>query len=254
MKNGQRKRLGVISFFLFTAASLVIAEKRSTTPIPREKVKQWVLDRYEEIDRDLKRTDLAKVNVVFIGDSITEHWLDRTPLWKEKFTNPSGEIYALNLGVGGDRTEHVLYRLMSKAEGGLGHLDAEELKPNVIVLMIGTNNLFKQQPDEITDGIRAVKDRLLELEPQAQVLLCSVLPAGSGTMNEEKVVPVNEVLRNFGDEPRVVFLDLYPSFIAPDGARIDVYFKDNLHPNANGYQVWYDRLAPVLQKMVQRKQ
>ena len=102
---------------------------------PKARVEDW-RHRETEINAALAdTTKLKSVRVLFVGDSITELWLrglnDWAPgqtygrkLWEESFNRPGSENVALNLGVSSDRSEHVLFRILPKAEGGLGELDA----------------------------------------------------------------------------------------------------------------------------------
>jgi lysophospholipase L1-like esterase len=178
------------------------------------------------------------VNTVFIGDSITQGWLEEGRVfWDQSFR------HALNLGVAGDRTEHVLYRLIRKADGGkIGHLDDLRLRPRRIVLMIGTNNLFQHDPDQIVQGIKAVRDRLVALEPQAQIILCSVLPTADEERNRKLVIPVNAAIRKLEG---VHWFDLYSQMVDAQGLQRKELFKDNAHLSTQGYRVWHDRLIAL---------
>jgi hypothetical protein len=71
-------------------------------------------------------------DIAFIGDSITQNWESvGAAVWKEL-----GAKYKLiNLGVAGDRTQHLLWRFEQ------GQLDG--LKAKVAVVLIGTNNTGK---------------------------------------------------------------------------------------------------------------
>ncbi|VGO21885.1 GDSL-type esterase/lipase family protein [Pontiella sulfatireligans] len=210
-------------------------------PVPRETGgKAWLVKRLAEVAKELDTRDLSKVKVVFVGDSITQGWLEKgAAFWQEAYAN------ALNLGVSGDRTEHVLYRLKTKRDGGMGNFDDPKLQPKTIVLMIGTNNLFKQQPDQIIEGIVAVRDRLLELEPQAEIVLCSVLPTSDATRNRDIVVPINLAIQSLEN---VHWLDLYSLFVDTDGLQRLSFFKDGVHLNEAGYQLWYDSLVLVIEE------
>ncbi|NBX32993.1 MAG: hypothetical protein EBR07_09745, partial [Planctomycetes bacterium] len=122
-------------------------------------------------DEVLRRVREAKapVNVVFVGDSITQGWEDAgAAAWKRNF-EPMG---ALQIGVGGDRTEHVLWRLQ---QAPLTPLD-----PKVIVLMIGTNNAGtgRDSGELIIRGIAAIVDLLHTQCPNAQVLVLDIPPRG----------------------------------------------------------------------------
>lgn len=209
-------------------------------PAQRDLSKEWLVARHKAVADDLASRDLSQVDIVFVGDSITQGWLKEGRLyWDKSFSKE------LNLGVSGDRTEHVLYRLIRKEDGGtMGHLDDPRLKPRRIVLMIGTNNLFKHEAGQIVEGIVAVRDRLTELEPQARIILCSVLPTDKDERNSSLVIPVNEAVSAL---PDVTWLDLYSAFTDANGKQRKELFKDGVHLNEDGYRLWHDLLLDVLQ-------
>ena len=90
--------------------------------------------------------------VIFLGDSLTQLW-DREA-WQRYFTG----FPALNAGVGGDRTDHLLWRL----DNGMLH----HLRPKLIVLLIGTNDLTLGRPPAlVAEGIRTI---LLQLQKRWQ--------------------------------------------------------------------------------------
>ena len=125
----------------------------SITPTHRMDIPQWV-DRYNELCRRAENASTAEV--AFFGDSITEFWENiGLETWNEQYA----PLNACNLGISGDRTEHVLWRLNN------GHIG--KLAPKVAVLMIGTNNLNEPPvpANEIADGIVAVVQTLREKLP-----------------------------------------------------------------------------------------
>ncbi len=201
------------------------------------------------------------VNVAFVGDSITFHWLDRgTAEWEKVFSSPGSLLYAADRGISGDRTENVLYRILSAAEGGKGDFDHPDFAPKVIALMIGVNNTFGTggTNQEIADGIHEVITKLLIKEPQAHILLQSILPAGldTPTKNIDQIQPVNAIISQFPFEPaftgRVTYYDLYSHFVTDGDSTLQdtQYFRDNLHPNASGYTRWREKIVPVLLRML----
>ena len=134
------------------------AQETLPSPIPQKGV--HALDRVEEITRAVKS---AAYVVLFFGDSLTEHW-DST-VWAQSLA-PRG---ALNAGVSGDRTDHLLWRLM--------HGNLEGLPPKAVVLLIGTNDLgFGRSPELVADGIRANLETLRQHLPETSILLLGLLP------------------------------------------------------------------------------
>src|SRR5581483_5887459 len=105
--------------------------------------------------------------VLFLGDSLTTRWrTDGKATWDECFA-PLG---AINFGVGEDRTQHLLWRVT--------HGELAGRPPQTVVVLIGTNNLGRNTPAEVADGIGAVVAAVRERQPAADVVLLGLLPRG----------------------------------------------------------------------------
>ena len=183
-------------------------------------------------------------DIIFIGDSITERWLGPGKAIWEKDYAPR---HALDFGVGGDKTQNVLWRL--------NNMDVQNLRPKVAVVLIGTNNYLKNNPHEIADGIKAVLANTQEIFPGVKIILVSIMPNERAT---EKMMQVNSLIKGFADNSTIYYLDLVPlmppvATTAPDGS-VDTNWKglgsDHLHPDASGYQIWADAMEPLLTKLL----
>lgn len=231
---------------------------------PAVRVEYWQ-KRLGEIEQRLAASEsLAPVKLVFLGDSITDFWtMAENPwfpgavggrsVWDESFAGSDPLNHGLNMGISGDRTEHVLYRILPKSDGGLGELDRPDLDPDVIVLLIGINNSWDAETpvvDSVLDGIRAVTAAVHARKPGALIVLQSLLPTNEPGRNAQVVVPVNAALAAFAVEDaqagHVRFLDLYPVFLDDSGGQNRAFFMDAVHPNESGYRAWRDRLVPFL--------
>ena len=173
-------------------------------------------------------------------------------IWDESFAGQLPENLAINLGISGDRMEHVLFRLLPQTAGGLGHLDAPGLQPEFIVLMIGINNTWAgEEPlaESVFAGIRAVLMAVHERQPKATVILQSLLPTNDEAKNRDVVRPVNQQLVGLvASQPFAVYtryLDLYSSFVDANGQ----HFNDGLHPSESGYRIWRDQPVPFLRQV-----
>lgn len=234
---------------------------------PAARIDYWQ-QRQADITAELKeRKDLAAVRLVFLGDSITDFWhLGPNPwfpaqkcgraIWDESFAGQPAENLAINLGLSGDRMEHVLFRLLPQAAGGLGHLDAPGLQPEFIVLLIGINNTWAgEEPlaESVFAGVRAVLTAVHERQPKATVVLQSLLPTNDEAKNRDVVRPVNQQLVGLATSPPFAaythYLDLYSSFVDANGQQLGQHFNDGLHPSESGYRVWRDQLVPFLQRL-----
>ena len=159
----------------------------------------------------------------------------------------------MNIGISGDRTEHVLFRTLPKALGGLGQLDAPELAPEFFVLMVGINNSYPPElpvADSVFEGVLAVMRSLHALKPGARLVLRSILPTSEPTRDEAVVRPVHLRLAALANSREfagfTTGLDLYPAFVDAEGKQNPRLFVDGLHPSEDGYRVWRDRLLLAL--------
>ncbi|MDZ4829324.1 MAG: GDSL-type esterase/lipase family protein [Phycisphaerae bacterium] len=220
------------------------ARPASITPVSRSA--DWKLGRQGEV---IRRASDAKgtVPLVFVGDSITEGWeTSGKQVWATDIAPLAPAI--LNLGVGGDRTEHVLFRL---EEAPLTSLNTK-----CVVLMIGTNNLGhgSSTAAQTALGIRTVVDTILAQSPKATVLLLGIFPRGDqfNPMRGE-ICEINQSLEAFAvrhPSERVTFLDFGAAFVQPDGAITQEIMPDYLHLSPKGYQLWADAITPSIKKIL----
>ena len=250
---------------LFSGSLSAANTGRFVSESPLRRVEYWQL-RAEAINAELEnRAALPAVKLVFLGDSITDFWqlgdnpwvrgqrfgIDR---WKPAFVEGLPENKALNMGISGDRTEHVLHRIQPKAEGGMGQLDAPELNPEFIVLMIGINNTWAQEDpvvDSVVAGIASVVDAVHARKPKARIILQSLLPTHEAERNRNVVLPVNSRISALaGQNPYsayVTYLNLYPLFTDAGGLQKKEFFvSDGVHPSDAGYRAWRAALLPFL--------
>jgi lysophospholipase L1-like esterase len=209
-------------------------KKENTAVIPAEKSR-------EKHEAFLAIAKKGNIDVVFLGDSITDGWRGNgKEVWKEHFE----PLKAVNFGISGDRTQHVLWRLRN------GEL--EGYKPRAVVLMIGTNNLRYNTAEEIADGIKAVVDEIQKKQPDAKVLLLGIFPRGEkpGDPNRDKIKEVNKVIAKLDDGKRVQYLDIGDKFLDKDGGISKGIMPDYLHLSAEGYKIWADAIQKPLNEML----
>jgi N-acetylglucosamine-6-sulfatase len=180
--------------------------------------------------------------LVFIGDSITQGWEGQG---KEIWSTLYSDRKPLNLGFSGDRTQHVMWRLMN------GEL--EHVRPKVFVVMIGTNNTGhnQQDPAETATGVREILNILRDRSPDSKILLLSVFPRGATPDDPLRLIndQVNHTIKTYADGKTIHWLDLNSTFLDKDGNLSKEVMPDLLHPNTKGYQMWAEAMEPTLTKL-----
>jgi len=178
------------------------------------------------------------VDVLLVGDSITIQWGDS---WKKHFP----DLKAVNIGIGGDKTQNVLWRL--------DHGGVEGLRPTSIVLMIGNNNMFFTPETGIeaaAKGIEMCLKNLREKFPAAAIIVAKILPAHApGNRFYEDIKKTNAALDplKLDSDPKVKVLDLWSDFTHADGTlKPELFTPDNVHLSPAGYGVYAGRLQPLL--------
>ena len=192
--------------------------------------------------RDEAMTARAKqgdVDLAFIGDSITEGWEGAgKKVWQQFY----GKRKTLNLGISGDRTEHIIWRLT--------HGNLENVTPKVAVVMIGTNNTghFMQDPIEVAAGVERIVEILGERVPSTQILLLGVFPRGANPTDEGRLnnIAINQVIRRLHDGVKIHYADIGAAFLENDKTITPEIMPDALHLSAEGYQRWAEALEPHL--------
>ena len=189
----------------------------------------------------LERAEDPAIRLLFLGDSITNGWFwgDHMQLWDRYF----GRYDAANFGIGGDRTEHLLWRIEN------GELD--RVRPEVVVLLIGTNNIGRPAV-EIVRGVARVVDRVREKLPGAQLVLMGIFPRGADAADpmRTKIRDINHALSRLGDQSGIHFLDIGDRFLAAEGTLTREMMPDALHLGFKGYQIWAEALQPLLAELM----
>ncbi|HEV3385922.1 MAG TPA: GDSL-type esterase/lipase family protein [Gemmata sp.] len=235
----------------------------------------------------LKRIEQSKGegDVIFLGDSITHGW-EGQKAWQEHF----GSFKPVNLGIGGDQTGHVLWRITE------GH-ELDQLKPKAAVIMIGTNNTGMHSAQQIAGGIKAIVEELKRQKPDIKILVLGVFPrGGSGDaersmeqitegikpINEElkkekpdikhlnalvrtleqqkgtipaaklnkKIPEINEIIAKLDDGKTVFYKDIGKEFKDQNGGLPGEIMPDYLHLSAKGYDIWGNAIKADIEKLI----
>jgi lysophospholipase L1-like esterase len=233
----------ILCFFL-SVVSLPVALEAQTAATQPEPATVPVI-RNDWLRRHEGFTDLAKkgdIDLLFLGDSITDGWRNErgaAPVWRKYFES----LKPANFGIGGDRTQHLLWRLQN------GELDG--IQPRVAVVMIGTNNLAQNASEEIAEGIKLIVQEIRSRSSKTRVLLLAIFPREEkpGVLRE-KLHQVNAIITKLEDGKNVRYLDIGGKFLQPDNTISQDIMPDFLHLSLRGYEIWAEAIIDVLKEMM----
>jgi len=204
-------------------------------------------DSWLKIHEGLVKTIQANpgpVDVLLVGDSITIQW---GASWAKQFPDRK----AVNIGIGGDKTQNVLWRL--------DHGGVDGLQPKTIVLMIGNNNMFFTPETGVAaaaKGVETCARNLREKFPDAELIVAKILPchAPKNRFYEDILRTNAEIDKlNLGSDPKIRVLDLTADFLNADGTiKRALYTPDNIHLSPEGYAAYAARLKPLLEATSKR--
>lgn len=215
--------------------SVMAQDHDAVKPVPRDG--GW-MKRHESFNERVKQ---GNVDLIFIGDSITQGWENAgKAVWAESYAKRN----AVNLGIGGDRTQHVLWRL----DNG----NIEGIKPKLAVIMIGTNNSGSNTSEQIADGITAIVKKLRDKLPETKILLLGIFPRGADDNDTKRKVNAgaNAIVAKLADGKMVEYLDIGPKFLDDKGVLSKDVMPDLLHLNGVSYKTWADSIEGHVVRMM----
>jgi cephalosporin-C deacetylase-like acetyl esterase/lysophospholipase L1-like esterase len=219
--------------------------ERADRPTPRSDANSQLA--HQQLVMKARR---GRIDVYFVGDSITRRWGCTDPQYRELLENWKANFYgwnAANFGWGADKTQHILWRLTS------GELDG--VNPKVIVILAGTNNIGDQPATErtvgeSTSGIRAIVDLCRKKAPNATIILTAIFPRNDNTNVMPVIHDINSNISKLADGKKIRFVDVNRKLADERGRLFDGMMIDKLHPTVKGYQVWADALKPILTEIL----
>jgi lysophospholipase L1-like esterase len=229
-------------------------EHAAVSPVPKPHL-DWWLERHKSIKR---RVQQDEPDLIFIGDSITHRWEpfrnaeNGFEIWKQYYAKRN----ALNMGFGGDRTQHVLWRMLN------GEIDG--INPELAVLLVGTNNCNDKDtpPEQIADGIKSVICVLKNKLPDTRILVLGIFPRGSFEQREtensnavynwqwEKIDKINELVSKVSDNKRVYYLNINEEFLNDNGELTRQVMPDLIHLGKKGFKIWAEAMEPTISKLL----
>ena len=202
--------------------------------------------RYDKANLELKLHTKANNRVVFMGNSITEGWVQMRP----EFFNDRDYI---NRGIGGQTTPQMLLRFRE---------DVINLNPSVVIILAGTNDIAGNSGyislESIIDNIKSMAE--IANANGIKVIISSILPAidypwRPGLNPASKIIIINKALKAFSEENNFIYLDYYAAMVDDKGGlKVPEYTTANdlVHPNKKGYLVM-EKLAEIAINKALRK-
>ena len=215
--------------------SLEAAIKAATTPV------QYTRHAKRHADKKaFAAANADKIKILMLGDSITHQWEYKPAAAAQKeFLAPYG---VLNLGCGGDRTYHTLWII---EKSGI----LELIKPQLVTIMIGTNNRGDYRATAA--GIKLIVEKVRQRYPEAKILLYAIFPRGADAKDARRIVneKVNAEIVKFCDGKNVIWVDIRKDFLTPEGVLEKSVMPDLLHPRTSkAYSIWGKSLKPYFEK------
>jgi len=195
--------------------------------------------RYRDENVKIGLPSSKEKRVVFMGNSITDGWSNISPDFFK------GKAY-VNRGISGQTTAQMLIRFRA---------DVIELKPKVVVILAGTNDIAGNTGLVTLDMIVNNIISMIQLAKanHIKVVLCSVLPAFDypwkpGMEPAEKIMALNSLLKASAKKEGVTFVDLHSPMANEQKGMISDYSEDGVHPNKAGYAV----MEPLVEKAIKK--
>ena len=234
----------------FEAATAVELAKEHPSTAAQVRLASWWFDRHAEkiaeIEKSNNPKDERKIELLMVGDSITNNFDKKGPgeaVWKKHFI----PLNALNLGFGGDRTNHVLWRLE--------HLPKIKPAPLAASLMIGTNNICwgSDKPKQAAEGIQKITRKLNAMYPKMKILVLGVFPRREQLdhPHRKQIIELNSYLPDLlKDIPNVSFMDIGSEFLDEKGFLSREMMPDTTHPSEKAHEIWAQAITPKLREMM----
>jgi len=217
---------------------LAPASGEEAKPNPAVKLLNRDIARHKQF---LKIVAKGDAGVIFLGDSITHGWEGNgRKAWAENFA----PLKAVNLGIGGDQTGHVLWRITEGKE-------LEPIKPKAAVIMIGTNNMGGHSAEQIAGGVEAIVKELRKQKPNMKILVLGIFPRSPNAKDRirDKIKATNAIIAKLADGKMVFYKDIGEKFLEPDGSLDKKIMPDYLHLSPKGYEIWASAIKDDLQKL-----
>ena len=229
MKNKKHIYLIILYCFLSVAAN---AQQKDWTQI----------NRYEQDNKRLSQEPNNGKRIVFLGNSITEGWVNKHP-----------DFFTSNQYIGRGISGQTSYQFLARFRE-----DVINLHPALVIINAGTNDVAENTRPYNEDYTFGNIVSLVELARanKIKVILTSVLPAGGFSWNPSitnasaKIQSLNAKIKEYAKVQKLPYVDYYSAFKNGDNALNQVYTQDGVHPTLEGYLVMEPLIQTAIKKIV----
>jgi len=199
------------------------------------------LKRYEADNNKLGLPKKGEKRIVFMGNSITEGWI----------TSDSSFFKSrpyIDRGISGQTTDQMLVRIRP---------DVVDLKPSVVVILAGTNDINGEKPlEQIMNNIISMAE--LAKANNIKLVLCSVTPVidyprTPGLNPAEKVPKLNGMIKAYAARNKIIYVDYYTAMVDEKGGMRAELTNDGLHPTLSGYKIMEPLVEAAIAKALKVK-
>jgi len=229
------------SYLLFFLSLLFVsgatfAQTTNTAVIPVPMNKPGWMERHESMNAKARQ---GKVDLIYIGDSIVQRYEGvGKPIWDHYYAPRN----ALNLGISGDRTQHVIWRL--------DHGNIEGITPKLAIVMIGQNNGGHNTATEIAEGVTEVVKRIRTKLPNTKILLLGIFQRREKPTPERAVLAeANQIISKLANSS-IAYMDINSVFVQPDGTIPASLMPDYEHPSELGFKRWAEAIETKVAELI----
>lgn len=234
------KQIILIAGTCVAFSSAAFAQSSNNAQAPSKKTDWAQFYRYEQAN---SLPESQKPNVVFMGNSITDFWINSDPA----FFTANGY---LDRGISGQTSSEMLVRFRR---------DVIDLHPRIVVILAGTNDVAENNGkidlNNVLGNIQSMCE--LALVNGIEPVLCSVLPCNNFFWRKEmkpaqKIKELNAMIHEFADRSEIAYVDYYTPMATAEGELRPELTKDGCHPNDMGYKVMEEVVKGIIEQALRR--
>jgi len=223
-----------LALLLGSGAGLAQSTNSAVIPVPMSKP-GW-MERHDSMNAKARQ---GKIGLIYVGDSIVQRYEGvGKPVWDHYYAPRN----ALNLGISGDRTQHVIWRL--------DHGNIDGITPKLAIVMIGQNNGGHNTAPEIAEGVTEVVKRIRTKLPNTKILLLGIFQRREKPTPERAVLAqANEIISKLADSS-ISYMDINSVFVQPDGTIPASLMPDFEHPSELGFSRWAEAIEAKVAELM----